>query len=335
MGLPKTILILSDVHYACAAEKQRKGHETRIIRNPLLRLAVKTYRHFIWQRDPFSHNHLLDDFLACADAPALIVANGDYSCDTQFVGVSDDAACESARHCLTKLREKIGSNLRAVIGDHELGKMSLFGGKGGLRLASWRRAQADLELIPFWRDEIGDYVLLGITSSLVAFPVYEPEALPDERAEWRGLRSTHLQEIRQAFAQLKASQRVLLFCHDPTALPFLWDEAEIRAKLEQVEQTVIGHLHSDLFFWKSRLLAGMPTINFLGTSIKRMSVALTHASSWRHFKVRLCPSLAGIELLKDGGFYSVELDPDGQTPALFQFHPLHRKKKKTPERFTE
>jgi hypothetical protein len=334
MSRSRTILVLSDVHYACAAEKQRRGHETRIIPNPLLRLTVKTYRHFIWQRDPFAHNHLLDDFLARANAPALVVANGDYSCDTRFVGVSDDAACESARQCLSKLRQRFGSNLRTVIGDHELGKMSLFGGKGGLRLASWQRAQAELQLMPFWQAGIGNYVLLGITSSLVALPVYEPETLPSERDEWRTLRAAHLQEIRRAFAQLKTSQRILLFCHDPTALPFLWDEVEIRARLGQVEQTVIGHLHSDLFFWKSRVLAGMPTINFFGTSIKRIGAALKDASTWRHFKVRLCPSLAGIELLKDGGFYSIELYPDGHTPALFQFHPLPRKKGKGSEPVT-
>ncbi len=325
MSRSKTIFILSDIHYACAAEAQRTGHETRIIRNPLLRLTVKTYRHFIWQRDPFAHNHLLDDFLARADTAALVIANGDYSCDTRFVGVSDDAACESARLCLQKLRQRFGSNLLAVIGDHELGKMSLFGGVGGLRLASWHRVQKELQLFPFWQAEIGNYVLLGITSSLVALPVYEPETLPDERSEWRSLRAAHLMKIRGAFAQLEKSQRVLLFCHDPTALPFLWGETEIRQKLGQVEQTVIGHLHSSLFLRKTRVLAGMPTINFLGTPIKRMTSALKDARRWRHFRVRLCPSLAGIELLKDGGFYSAELDPGGKAPAVFRLHLLPRK----------
>jgi len=320
----KTIAILSDIHYACDAEKQRRGHETRVIRNPLLRLAVKTYRHFVWQRDPFAHNHLLDDFLACANTPALVVANGDYSCDTEFVGVSDDAACESARQCLTKLRNRFGSDLRTVIGDHELGKMSIFGGKGGLRLESWRRAQAGLRLAPFWQTEIEDYVLIGVTSSLVALPIYEPETLPDERGEWRSLRAAHLAEVRQVFRGLKPSRRVLLFCHDPTALPFLWSEAEIRARLGQIEQTIIGHLHSNLFLWKSRVLAGMPAIGFLGTSIRRMSAALKEAKCWRFFKVRLCPSLSGIELLKDGGFYEADLESNPRTPARFRFHPLPR-----------
>ena len=63
MSRQKTILILSDIHYASDAEKRRRGHEARIIANPLLRRAVKVYRHYIWLRDPFAHNHLLDEFL--------------------------------------------------------------------------------------------------------------------------------------------------------------------------------------------------------------------------------------------------------------------------------
>ena len=320
----RTILFLSDIHYACDTEKLRRGHEARVIPNSLLRRVVKAYRHYVWLRDPFAHNHLLDDFLARADSPDLVVTNGDYSCDTGFIGVCDDAAFESARQCLTKLRDRFGPRLQCVIGDHELGKLSLFGGKGGLRLASWRRATTDLALQPFWKIELGDYLLMGVTSSLLAFPVYEPEALAGERPDWEALRGVHLAEIRRAFEALKPDQRVLLFCHDPTALPFLWHDATVRRKLPQLEHTIIGHLHSNLFFRKSRLLAGMPTIHFLGNSIRRMSQALNEARCWGDFKVRLCPSMAGIELLKDGGYCEMRMNEDASCPPEFCFHPLRR-----------
>ena len=45
----------------------------------------------------------------------------------------------------------------------------------------------------------------------------------------------------------------------------------------------------------------------LGTSIRRMSTALREAQHWL-FNVRLCPSLAGIELLKDGGYFVARID---------------------------
>jgi hypothetical protein len=241
-----------------------------------------------------------------------------------MVGVSDDAACQSARECLGKLRQRFGARLRANYGDHELGKISLFGDRGGMRLASWHRAQRELGLQACWKLEIGSYLLLGVVSSLVALPVFEADTLPEEWPEWKRLRAELLAEIRQTFAALRPDQRVLLFCHDPTALPFLWREAEVQSRLEQVELTVIGHLHSNLVLWKSRLLAGMPPIGFLGHTVKRMSTALSDARCWRPFHVRLCPSLAGIELLKQGGYCTIELDPEARRPITFQFHRLTR-----------
>ncbi len=193
-----------------------------------------------------------------------------------------------------------------------------------MRLASWQRAREELGLPPFWQVAAGSYVLMGVVSSVVALPVFEADTVPAERPEWERLRAEHLGEIRQAFAALKPEQRVLLFCHDPTALPFLWREDAVRARLPQLEQTVIGQLHSNLVWWKSRLLAGMPRITFLGHTAKRLSAALSEARRWRPFHVRLCPALAGIELLKDGGYLTAELDLEARRPARFEFHPLPR-----------
>jgi hypothetical protein len=320
-----TLGILSDIHYAGPAE-QARGHdyELRGIAHPLTRALAGFFRHYIWLREPLHKSHLLDQFLEQGAAFDYVIANGDYSCNSAFVGVSDDAACQSARECLDKLRQRFGATLRANYGDHELGKISMFGGQGGMRLASWRRAREELGLAPFWQIEIGRYVLMGFVSSLVALPVFEAEMLPAERPEWERLRAEHLGEIRRAFAALQSGQRVLLFCHDPTALPFLWREETVRTRLPQIEQTIIGHLHSNLVLWKSRWLAGMPPIRFLGHTVQRMSTALSEGRRWRPFHVRLCPALAGIELLKDGGYCTVELDPEACQPARFRFHRLHR-----------
>ena len=165
-----------------------------------------------------------------------MIANGDYSCDSAFVGVSDDAACQSVRECLGELRQKFDGKLRATIGDHELGKMSLIGTRGGMRLASYQRVQSELGLESFWQFEVGRYVLMGVASPLAAFPVYEPDALPEERPEWKRLHADHLARVNAAFAALKPDQRVLLFCHDPTALPFLWPRGS-RARPAAADRT--------------------------------------------------------------------------------------------------
>jgi hypothetical protein len=320
-----TLAILSDIHYASAAEQARgDDYEFRNLRNPLFRAVFRAYRHAVWMRHPLRQNTQLDRFLAEVGNVDYVVANGDYSCNTEAVGMSDNAARQSAAECFGKLRGKFGARLRLTFGDHELGKLTVFGARGGMRMESWWRATNELGLQPFWQLELGNYVLLGVVSSLVALPIFVPDALAEERAGWEILREQHLAEIRAAFAALQPRQRVLLFCHDPTALPFLGREEVVRAKLPQIEQTIIGHLHSNLYLWKSKMLAGMPVIRFLGHSARRMSGALNEARHWRPFHVRLCPSLAGIELLKDGGYFTVELDAEAQRPARFTFHHLRR-----------
>lgn len=310
-----SLLLLSDPHYASNAEKARRHPEYTVISNPMLRFATKCFRYWIWMRDPFAHNHMLDRFLERAPEADALVAIGDYSCDSAFIGVADDASLQSARECLGRLRNHFGDRFWPVFGDHEIGKTSLFGGRGGPRLASWRRARQELGLEPFWTRSLGPYLLIGVVSTLIAWPVYEPESLKEERDEWRGIRQGHLDQIRDTFHKLEKGQKVLLFCHDPTAVPFLWREEAVRSRLDQIEQTWIGHLHSDLIFWKSRVLSGMPTIRFLGNSIRRMSAALSEARYWRDLKVRLCPSLSGIQCLKDGGFIQISLDLKGGQPA--------------------
>jgi hypothetical protein len=320
-----SLVILSDIHHACPAEQNRgDDFELAGVANPLLRLFLKFHHRFLWLHRQLHQNHLLDEFLKQAGPADLVIANGDYSCDTAFVGVSDAAACESARLALDRLRSRFGPKFRATFGDHELGKRGFLNGRGGMRIASFHTAQSELGLDPFWQLELGQYVLFGVVATLIALPVFQAETLPEEQAEWHRLREEHLAKIRAAFSALKAGQRVILFCHDPTALPFLAREPEVSAKISQVEQTIIGHLHSDFILSLSRVLAGMPTINFLGASVRRMSAALNEARHWKAFKVRLCPSLTGIELFKDGGFLTAELDPEGNFPAKFRLHRIKR-----------
>ena len=320
-----TLAILSDIHYASVAEQARGAdYEFGAIANPLLRRLVRLFRHYVWLRRPLNRNYLLDGFLEVGGGIDYLVANGDFSCDSAFIGASDDAARQSIRECLDKLRGRFGPNFRATIGDHELGKTSLAGGQGGMRLASWRRVRNELNLAPFWQLELGPYVLIGVASSLVALPVFQPETLPEERSEWEQARREHLDEIRRAFTALEPARRVLLFCHDPTALPFLWREEAVRSKISQIEQTLVGHLHSNLVFRLGRLLAGMPVIHFLGRSVQRMTSSLHEARYWAPFHVRLCPALAGVELLKDGGYLTAELDLEEPRLARFRFHALPR-----------
>ncbi len=317
-----TLYIISDIHYGSTAEAARQAALLDGIRSPFRRWCVRMLRHHIWLRNPFVHNHLLDQFIQDVKGAELVVANGDYSCDSAYVGVCDDAAFQSAAECLQKLRAAFGERLHTVIGDHELGKKMLAADVGGLRLSSYERCVNGLDLKPFWQVAIGDYALIGVTSTLVALPVYAREGLPAESSAWERLRSDHLAEVRAAFNALKPSQRILLFCHDPTALPFLWREDSVRRKLPQIERTIIGHLHSPLMLHQARMLAGAPRIAFLGHTPLRWTSALREARHWKPFNILLCPALTGIELLKDGGYYSARLYAEKERPAQFAFRRL-------------
>jgi len=320
-----SVAILSDIHYAGPAERARgNDYELRALANPLVRSVVRMYRHCVWMRRPVEQGPQLDRFLGQVGPVDYVVANGDFSCDSGFVGVSDPAARESTEECLGKLRAQFGERARFVIGDHELGKLTFFGTAGGLRLASWRCAVEMPGLQPFWQLAVGCYRLFGVTSPLIALPANQPDTLAEEWPEWLRLREAHLTEIRAAFDKLAPDQRVILFCHDPTALPFLWREEPVRSRLPQIEQTVIGHLHTRVILWKSRVLSGIPPIRFLGRSISRFTSALHEAHRWWPFNVRLCPALCGIELLNDGGYFTMQIDPAAKGPARFLFHPLPR-----------
>jgi hypothetical protein len=322
MGERIRLLICSDIHYAGDLERARGNYEVEAISNPFQRALVRTYRHYFWLRDPFAHNHLLDHILHPPAEPDYVIANGDYSCDSAFIGVSDPAALQSARECLDKLRERFPGKVLANFGDHELGKMSLCGGHGGLRLRSFEVAQKELELEPLWTQRFGRYVLIGVTSSLIAMEVYDRETLATERPTWWELKRQHLHGIQAVFNSLRHDDRVLLFCHDPTALPYLWECEAIRKREKQIERTVIGHLHSGVMLRQSRILSGMPKLTFLGQAIRRMSSALSRGKDWKHFNVLLCPSLAGLELTKKGGFYIAEIDPNARTAAKFELNEI-------------
>ena len=75
----------------------------------------------------------------------------------------------------------------------ELGKTSMFTGQGAMSLASWHAAVDRLRIEPFWQAQLGKYVLLGVASSLVAFPIFQADTLANEAAEWERLRKIHLQ----------------------------------------------------------------------------------------------------------------------------------------------
>lgn len=324
MGKRRRILVLSDVHYACAAEEARGEFEIDAVEHPVARAWVTAWMRFIWMRRPGPQNLLLDRFIRESGDADLVVANGDHTINSAFVGLSDPASLESAETCLTKLRDQFGDALHATIGDHELGKNGFAVSHGGMRLESFRLAREKLGLKPCWRTDLGRYSLIGVTSSLLGLPLFESEFLGEEAEGWRSLAEEHVREVADTFRSIPEDSRILLFCHDPSALPFLLSAPGIQDGLRKIESTVIGHLHSAMIFETAGLLAGIPRLPLPGAALKRINAGLNRARVWRDFRTRFCPCLAGIQLLNDGGFLELELDDEGDAPLKFHTHSWKR-----------
>ena len=201
------LLVVSDPHWAGPAEQARRGYEARAMPHRMQRILAAAWRTGFWLADPLAHNDKLDRILALNPNPDLVIANGDYSVDSAFVGISDEAACDSAHRCLSALRAAYGDRLLPVIGDHELGKHSLFGGVGGPRWESWLRLESRLSIPAWWQRDVGRYRLLAVPSTLVALPAFESELLPEEAPVWRAERQRVLSEIQAALISLEADRR--------------------------------------------------------------------------------------------------------------------------------
>jgi len=175
-----TLGLLSDIHYASAAEQARgDDYEYRGLKNPLLRRLLRLHRHYIWLRAPLRQNHLLDRFLE---------RSGRWT--TSWPTATSPAtpgARPERRRLLSKRQRVLGTPPRAVrragavhLRRPRAGKNQPRGNAGGMRLASYRRATEELGLKPFWRLDLDRYCLIGITSTLVALPLFAKDMLPEE-----------------------------------------------------------------------------------------------------------------------------------------------------------
>jgi predicted phosphodiesterase len=303
------ILVVSDIHHAGREEQLRRGFEERVAPGRLSRALLRGYRRHFWLDDPMAHNHRLPEILQREPTADLVIGNGDFTLDSAFVGVSDEAACASAQECLQVLGANRDGQFLAVMGDHELGKKSFLGDQGGIRQRSLELCLTRLGLHTAWHRMVGRWHLIGVTSSLVAWEMFESESVPGERKWWRAQHTSHLQEIEGLVEEIPAGDPWILFCHDPSALPVLRSLRAVSFRMPSLQATIIGHLHTPMILRLGQALAGFPHINWAGNSLRRYTYALQQARCWRKFHLHLCPSPPGVQFLKDGGFLTIDIDP--------------------------
>jgi len=321
-----TILVISDIHYASDPELARgPDHELDGISSASKRKLLGLIRRHVWIGNPFLSRTLLKQILSQPLECDLVVALGDYGLDPEYMGVADPIVYSNVSECLNLLRSHFGEKFVGLIGDHELGKRNVTGEIGCMNLKSWHISVTDLGLKPFWVLRISPWIFIGITSSLIALPNLMGDVIRTELPEWENLRKKHVDQIRQAFINAPSDHKIILFCHDPTALGFLWEDDIVRARLPNVALTIVGHLHSRAILTQSKILAGIPPLKFLGHTINRYSHALHLAKRWWDFKVNICPAPFGLKLLRDGGYLIVKLPFDPHLhPQIHQVKLFHQ-----------
>ncbi|HMP75887.1 MAG TPA: hypothetical protein PKE12_06290 [Kiritimatiellia bacterium] len=295
------LAVISDIHMVGPAELalandsygQLRAHPHplfRAWRKGLYRVRRRFWNgHLQWRHTAFLR--ALDE--VSEQRPDWVIANGDYGGDLGGVGLSHQATLDSASVVVDMIRDRFPGRSRFVFGDHDLGKYSTVLRQGGIRLNSLEVGEQRLQIPSFWHETDGDFHLIGVNSSLFTLDLFLPEALADEVPEWQRRRAAHIEQVNEAFQGLSSRARVVLFCHDPSALTALSQLPVIRRRLPQIALTVIGHLHSPTLLKLARYAARFSQFKPKYPVARIVAHGLSGARQWNLFHPVVCPSTFG------------------------------------------
>ena len=314
------IAVISDIHVLGPGEARRShriAHDLGARHSLLARKwnrALLRVRRRLWNWHPEFREAV---FLRALDhiaefGPDWVIANGDYGGDASGIGISDDESFESVRRVIGLMRGTFPGRCRFVFGDHELGKHSTELKRGGIRYESLRRGETALDLQTFWHERDGGFHLIGLTSTLLTLDLFLPEAVSAEIPRWIERRDELVGRIRETFAAFPSDARILLFLHDPSALGALEAIPEVRARLPQIEHTIVGHLHAPGLLPLVGLLARLPRLNPKYPVARIIAHGARGARRWPAFKPIVCPAVFGAGHHFSGGLLFLEADAENR-----------------------
>lgn len=314
------VAVLSDVHVLGPGEERKErrvaaelGADRSAVSRGWRRALHRLRRRF-WNWHPAPREacflRALDEI--AARHPDLVVANGDYGGDVGGIGLSDPATFASVAHVVEMIRATFPGRARFVFGDHEIGKYSTALQRGGIRLESLRRGEKEIGIASHWVERQGDFLLVGVHSTLLALDLFLPEALPSEVDGWVRRRDEHLAEVEHTFEGLPRGGRVILFCHDPSALSVLHERPAVRARLDRVACTVLGHLHTPKLLPLTRAAGRLTGWSPRYPVARIIARGAQGAGAWKAFRPVVCPSTFGTGHHFAGGVLLLETGRGGE-----------------------
>ena len=318
------VAVMSDLHVMGPGEEEQSqesarglGHEDHPIRRRFRR-GLNRVRDRFWHWDPDSRHSCFMHALEMVDEfqPDWVILNGDYGGDHEGVGLSDDHTFESAALVVNTVRDVFEDRARFLFGDHDIGKYNTNRRRGGIRLLSLNRGELELGIESFWQIDLAAFHMIGVNSSLLTLDMFLPEALDDEVMVWERLRDDHLRQVAEAFDRLPAQARIVLFCHDPSALSRLAELPEVQRRQSQILRTVVGHLHTPSLMTFNRLLRYLPVLPAPNYPLARIvSHGAQGARAWKAFRPEVCPSTYGVGNHVAGGVLFLEGNGEGELAA--------------------
>jgi hypothetical protein len=117
--------------------------------------------------------------------------------------------------------------------------------------------------------------------------------------------------LAEHFAAMQPQDRIIIFCHDPSALGVLAALPDVHDRVDQVECTVVGHLHTPLLLGVTRMMRHLPVLKTDYPIARIVSHGAQNAKDWKRFNPVVCPSTYGVGTHISGGVLFIEATNGG------------------------